>query len=115
MKNSKIFRTLVFFMISAFMVVGCSDDDTITQPPQGPGPTGNSKTFTLGSVSDPAISGTATFIENDDNSVTVTIDLSNTTAGNEHPAHIHLNTAVEGGGIAISLDPIDGATGESSK
>lgn len=114
MKNSKISRSLIFLMISSLLMIGCSDDDDITQPPQGPNPTGNSKTFTLGSVSDPAISGTATFIENDDNSVTVTIDLSNTTAGNQHPAHIHLNTAAQGGGIAVSLDPIDGDTGESS-
>ena len=81
----------------------------------GPDPdTGDTRTYMLGSVGDSEISGTATFIENSDNSVTVELELQNTEAGGQHPAHIHFNTAVEGGGIAITLGTVDGSTGESS-
>ena len=38
----------------------------------------------------------------------------NTPAGGQHPAHIHFNTAAEGGSIALTLGPVDGNTGTSS-
>jgi len=39
--------------------------------------------------------------------------LNNTQDGNNHPAHIHNNTAAEGGGIAIDLSSVDGTSGMS--
>ena len=39
--------------------------------------------------------------------------LSNTPANGSHPAHIHANTAAEGGGILFSFNPVDGDTGMS--
>ncbi len=72
------------------------------------------KTYQLSSVSDPNISGTARFIKNSDNSTTVELQLSGTTAGGMHPAHIHINTAVEGGVIAVDLGTVDGDTGFST-
>ena len=100
---------LAFAMIS--LLGSCGDDD---EGPSGPNPTGNTKTYTLNELAVPGISGTATFIELDDGSTTIDLDLQNTPAGGEHPAHIHFNTAVEGGGIALTLAPVDGDTGESS-
>lgn len=44
----------------------------------------------------------------------VELKLENTPDGGMHPAHIHFNTAVEGGDIALDLTTVDGATGESS-
>ncbi|MCQ6468237.1 hypothetical protein NPN14_23720, partial [Vibrio parahaemolyticus] len=38
----------------------------------------------------------------------------NTIAGASHPAHIHLNTAAEGGDIALTLNAVDGTTGKST-
>ena len=73
-----------------------------------------SKTYDLGSVAVPDISGSATFTDNEDGSVTIDLTLQNTPAGGQHPAHIHFNTAVEGGGIALTLGVVDGDTGESS-
>ena len=75
--------------------------------------TGESVQYTLNSVSDPAISGTAKFEQRNNGTTLVTIDLDGTTDGNEHPAHIHMNTAAEGGGIVISLNAINGGTGQS--
>lgn len=75
--------------------------------------TGDQVEYTLNSVSDPAISGTATFAKRKSGATLVTIELTGTTAGNSHPSHIHNNTAAEGGGIAVDFKPIVGATGIS--
>lgn len=113
MKSIKKNLILIMSLFVAVSAVSCSDDDNNNEP-QGPQATGNVKTYTLNAVAVPDISGTATFIEFDDNSVTVVIDIQNTPAGGVHPAHIHVNTAAEGGAIAVSLNPVNGDTGESS-
>ncbi len=91
------------------LLISCGDDDD----GGGPTPTGDSKQYTLNAVAEPSISGTATFVELSDGSTSITLQLVNTPAGGSHPAHIHANTAAEGGGIDISLEPIDGNTGSS--
>ena len=75
--------------------------------------TGDVEEYALAPVSDPAISGTATFAKRVNGQTLVTVSLDGTTAGNSHPSHIHANTAAQGGGIVIDLNDIDGATGES--
>ncbi len=76
--------------------------------------TGESVTYALDSIADPTIKGTATFRERTNGTTLVTLQLQNTPASGTHPAHIHANTAAEGGVIAISLTPVNGATGTSS-
>jgi Cu/Zn superoxide dismutase len=114
----KQFKTFTKVMLAAIllMTVGCSNDDNsmINPEPDGPMSTGVSKTYALGSVANPDISGTAKFIENTDNSITIELELRNTPAGEMHPAHIHFNTAAEGGDIALTLGTVDGSTGKSS-
>ncbi len=83
----------------------CEDDE---DPPQEV-----KTTYTLGPVSNPAISGKVTFTKIDASSTLATIELVGTTAGESHPAHIHLNSASEGGPIAISFNNVNGATGRS--
>lgn len=75
--------------------------------------TGNSATYDLGFKDVDGISGNAIFTENIDGSTTINLDLSGTPTGGFHPAHIHFNTAVEGGGIAVSLEVVNGSTGTS--
>jgi hypothetical protein len=109
-------KSISFNYIYVFLIIlftGCSSDDDAMIDPT-PVPTGNTTVYELSSVAVPEISGTATFIENEDNSVTVDLDIMNTPSGGTHPAHIHFNSAVEGGDIAISLAPVDGDTGQSS-
>ena len=72
-----------------------------------------SKTYTLNAVSNNAISGTAKFTKRVSGETLVSISLTGTTAGVSSPAHIHLNTASQGGAIAIDLTSITGATGKS--
>jgi len=99
--------TAVACMMTLF-IAGCTDDDD-----NGPSLTGQSKTCTLSSVSNPAISGTVKFAERSDNTTLVTIALNGTTSGNTHIAHIHENSAAETGGIIIDLSSINGASGKS--
>ncbi|SFN76452.1 hypothetical protein SAMN04487989_103267 [Bizionia echini] len=98
-------------VLPMLMMTNCSSDDDagIFIPPAE-----TSTTYQLGSVADPSISGTAKFIKNADNSTTVELQLTGTPAGGMHPAHIHFNTAAEGGDIAINLGTVDGDTGFSS-
>lgn len=101
---------ILFTLLLITGLTGCSDDDDGTIN----GPTGNSKTYNLESVADPNISGTARFIENGNGTTTIELDISGTPNGGMHPAHIHFNTAAEGGDIALTLGTVDGTTGTST-
>ncbi|WP_430468565.1 hypothetical protein [Winogradskyella ouciana] len=107
MKNILKF-TIIFFITLGFTSCSLDDDGNVI------GPTGNSKTYALVSVDDPNIFGTARFIENSNNSTTVELELVGTPSGGMHPAHIHFNTAAEGGDIAVTLGTVDGSTGFST-
>ncbi|MFH4966884.1 CHRD domain-containing protein [Gaetbulibacter sp. M240] len=112
-KLPQTFKSVLVLLLS-LSLTNCSDDSPVIDNPQEPQPTGMSKVYALNSVANPSISGTATVLELDDNSIRVDLDLQNTPSGGSHPAHIHVNTAAESGGIAISLEPVDGSTGKST-
>lgn len=109
--TQKFLKLLAMAFIVSATIVGCNDDD---DDKNGAKLTGESKTYTLSSVSNPAISGTVKLEERRDHATVVTIDLNGTTAGNTHPAHIHANSAAETGDIIIDLNSVDGATGIST-
>ena len=113
MKNLIPLRFLLLMFLS-IAIVACDDDDDEPANPIEPTPTGRSVTYDLNELAVEDISGTAKFIELSDNSTTVEINLENTPDGGQHPAHIHFNTAAEGGGIAITLGTVDGSTGMST-
>lgn len=100
MKTIKL--TLNMFILLAFFTIACEKDDD--------GPRVIQKEYVLNSVSDPMIQGTITFTKESETSTLIRIELEGTEAGNSHPAHIHHNVASEGGGIAIGLNNVDGAT-----
>lgn len=116
----KIF-TKISFLVSLVLVsmtsfIGCSDDynaPQLTENDNAPQHTGESKQFDLFSKSNPTISGAITFATRDDGATLITIQLSGTSTGESYPAHIHANTAVEGGAILLDLTPVDGASGRS--
>jgi len=106
MNFKNVLRLMMIVLTTAF--ISCDNDD------DSPVFMGDEKVYILNPVADPNISGTATFRMNQDNSATVILELMNTTNLSEPmPAHIHFNTAAEGGGIAASLTPVDPATGTS--
>jgi hypothetical protein len=45
--------------------------------------------------------------------VLLEIELAGTQAGDSHPSHIHNGSVSNPGGIAVSLTPVNGATGVS--
>jgi len=102
---------LAFLAILLFPLIlaSCEDDEEISITP-----TENVKIYPLDPIGGSGVSGNATFTELSDGSIEVMLDLTGTQAGNSHPAHIHFNTAAEGGAIAISLMPVDGGTGNST-
>lgn len=75
--------------------------------------TGNSTAYALSAVEDSGVSGTATFFQRVNGNALIVLDLTGTPEGGDHPAHIHFNSVEEGGGIAISLNNVDGDTGMS--
>ncbi|WP_222933120.1 CHRD domain-containing protein [Fulvivirga aurantia] len=111
-KLKQIFNApLLMVLLFGAAFVSCGDDDDGVAPTS---PTGNEKSYNLAEVNDSDISGTATFTELDDNTTSIVIELNGTPDGGSHPAHIHVNSAVETGDIAISLEPVDGSTGIST-
>lgn len=108
MKNFLRLSFLPFlFLVSIIFFVACSDDYTSPELP------GESKQFVLFTKSNPSISGTVTFSKRSDNETLITVQLTGTSAGGSHPAHLHSNSAAESGGILLDLNPIDGRTGKS--
>jgi hypothetical protein len=75
--------------------------------------TGTTKSYDLEEKAVPGISGSVTFSERINGEALAEIMLIGTPAGGEHPAHIHANTAAEGGGILFSFNPVNGDTGMS--
>jgi len=111
-------------MAGILFIASCGNDDGTVKPPkeeeieepevETPVTETASKTYNLGAVANPDISGTARFATFSNDSTVVELKLENTPDGGMHPAHIHFNTAAEGGDIALDLTTVDGATGESS-
>ncbi|MFV8321418.1 CHRD domain-containing protein [Flavobacterium sp. LS2R12] len=108
MEHLKVKLLLLVMGISLFFVACDNEDDA-------PAPTVvNFKVYQLGAVGTSGVTGTATIIEKSDATLSVELELKNTVAGALHPAHIHLNTAAEGGDIALTLKAVDGTTGKST-
>ena len=75
--------------------------------------TGMNKTYPLNSVSNPSVSGSAIFAQRKNGTTLITLSLMGTTAGGDHPSHLHMNTAAAGGPIVLDLTNVSGATGKS--
>lgn len=108
--NSVLKHFLFILSIFCLTITACSSDDEAGS--SDPMLTGNSEEHTLFSKSDPGITGMVTFAERDDGITVVTIELNGTSAGGDHPTHIHANTAAEGGTILLDLINVDGSSGE---
>ncbi len=73
----------------------------------------NVEDYDLMAIGGSGIEGDITFVERVSGEILAIISLENTPDGGEHPAHVHINSVVTGGGITISLNPVDGSTGFS--
>ena len=107
----RTFKNLLLFAFVVIAFTSCNEEEFDYKFYT---PTGNNVTFNLNTKDVNGISGTATFVENVDGSTNITLNLSGTPAGGKHPAHIHFNTAAEGGDIALTLGIVDGSSGSST-
>lgn len=105
MKNNKVLTALAIFTVTIGLLAntGCKKDDANVP---------NKTTYDLKIKDQLGISGTVTFTETSTTVTTITIKVNGASATN-HPAHIHMNSAVEGGSITLSLNPVD-AEGNST-
>lgn len=103
--------------INGYVNVHLSEDELSTIVAQGDIGTnelnGESLSYDLNEKDVPGINGKVIFQERLDGTIKATIELNGTPNGGIHPAHIHENSAVEGGPIAITFNPVDGTTGLS--
>ncbi len=107
----KHFKKLGLLLILGVFLTSCSNDDDnvrlLNDPIEG------SVEYDLEAVSGSGVSGKATFNQLESGVIQAVLTVDGTSSGNMHPAHVHMNSAVEGGGIIVSLEPVDGATGSS--
>jgi hypothetical protein len=75
--------------------------------------TGEMESYPLMEAAVADISGAVIFKERKNGKTLVEIELENTPGGGVHPAHIHANSAVEGGTVIIPLTNVNGTTGKS--
>ncbi len=108
----KKIKLLLLIVTSTFIFQSCEDNDN--DEFMLPLPNGNAVLYDLSSKDVDGISGSVTFKENTDATITASITISGTPVGGIHPAHIHINTAAEGGAIAVSLNPVNGDIGKST-
>ncbi|MGJ3236556.1 CHRD domain-containing protein [Marivirga sp.] len=114
LKIPKLLSLMLLFLSATF--IACDNEEDDMQPDEMDDTvelSGESKVYNLNALNESGVSGTATLEETEEGSTLLTLELSGTPAGGEHPAHIHFNSAAIGGGIAISLEPVDGDTGLS--
>lgn len=101
----------VFIAFSVLlMTAGCNEDD-MDPAGQLPELTGNQTIYNLVTANNSGVSGTVVFEETTNQSTLITVNLTGGIPGGTHPIHIHENSTVVGGGIAIGLGEVDGSTG----
>jgi hypothetical protein len=96
-----VFTALIYMMVLG----GCKKDDPAT-------PAVRQTSYSLKAKDVLGVTGTVTFTETSSTISTINITLSGAPSGT-HPAELCMNSAVEGGSVAITLNPAD-ATGKSS-
>jgi hypothetical protein len=92
--------TVIIFMVT---VNGCKKDEEFN---------GRKAVYSLKVKDVLGITGTATFNETSATSTSIDIVLVGAPSGT-HPAELRMNSAVEGGAVVLTLDPVD-ETGKSS-
>jgi hypothetical protein len=106
LKTRKIFTmlTMVAFVFLLMQFTGCKKDDV--QP--------NKTDYNLMVKDVLGVTGTATFIETNSTTTTIEIMLFGAPSGS-HPAELCMNSAVEGGDVIVTLNPVEGNGSSSTK
>lgn len=96
-KTRRVLTLLSLLVVASLSIIatGCKKDD---------GPADKTE-YTLMVKDVLGVTGTATFIETSSSTTTIEIKLNGAPAGS-HPAALCMNSAVEGGNVVISLNPV---------
>lgn len=87
--------------------------DTVILPPTVTAPGIDSIVYPVNAANDSGVSGTVTLDRMGDQTM-VTINLSGTPAGGDHPAHFHAGDCGTMGDVVVPLNNVDGSNGTSS-
>ncbi len=93
-------------MLLLFSTLFCVGITSCTE--ELPNVTGKNHMYQLKSVSSQQIDGHAKLRERFDGSIQLELVLNNTDPNETYPAYVHFSNALEGGGIALTLTPVDG-------
>jgi len=94
-----------FIIYSAFTMFSCVEEL--------PNVSGRNFVYELKSISDQRISGLMKIRERNDHTTQLELQLEGVDPDGIYPAYIHFGNALEGGGIAMTLAPVDGQSGNS--
>lgn len=101
---------LFLTLILTFLLVGCnSDDDHIDD-----GFNGETKEYKLEPEGNSSVEGTVTFIENENGSTNIEIEVNGTEDGETYSPQLLYGNSIDGGDLALSLEDIEGDEGKSS-
>lgn len=105
MKNTRkvLIQFIMLISVTALLLGGCKKEDSTPA---------RKTTYDLKVKDVLGVSGTATFTETNSTSTTIDLVLANVPTGT-HPAYLYMYSEVEGGAVAVILNPVD-ATGKSS-
>ena len=104
-KRNIVALTICTSLLLLMAGYGCKKDDTTPAPAR-------KTTYELKAKDVLGVTGTATITETSGTAATIDIELTGSPVGT-HPAELRINSAIEGGAIAITLNPV-GANGKSS-
>lgn len=96
--------TMLIALFLFIFTIGCNKDED-PEPPR-------SSSYDLLVQDVLGVTGKATFTETSATTATISISLTGADPGT-HPAALRMNSAVEGGSVVVTLNPVD-ATGKSS-
>ncbi len=97
-------RTLVQYLFTALVISTALSSCT----EELPNVTGKNHIYNLNPVSSEKIDGHVKIRERFDGSIQLELALENTDPNKIYPAYIHFNNVLDGGGVALTLTPVDG-------
>lgn len=106
------FITTIFFLNSCDIIERIDDD--VVDDISSVTPTGRTATYSILNTDQSEITGTLTFIENENNSTTVKVVLRNNNPDINNVLFLRRQTANIGGKLLKVLNPVDGVTGVSN-
>lgn len=102
-------RKVSLLLACTLVFASCDSDDDMDPEFQG-----ETKEYALQPVANSSVEGTVTFIENENSTTTVEIELDGTEDGESYSPRLLYGNAVDGGELAVAFEEIEGDPGTIS-